>query len=311
MRGCAAGRRRAPTAPGPLIRRFSRFACIDWSGAQGRWQRGIAVAQCAAGDAAPELVVPPGRHWSRAAVLDWLLDQAAADADLLVGIDFSPSLPFDPLDGYLPGVADVPRDAAGLWRAVDTACIADPHLAATSFVRRPDVARLFRIGAATGDRFAHPVDRNGRLRVAERHPDCGRPSSVFNLVGAAQVGLSSLTGMRVLHRLGGRIPVWPFDPAPAAGPLIVEVYTSIAAIAAGRPRGATKMRSIEALDRALAAPGIASVPIDGHGPIDDHRSDALLTAAWLRRVAGRAALWSPAALTRTLAATEGWTFGLS
>ena len=294
-----------------MIRRFTRLACIDWSGAQGPWQRGIAVATCGAGDAAPTLVAPPGRHWSRQAALDWLLAQADARADLLIGIDFSPALPFDPVAGYLPGVAHIPRDATGLWRAIDEACAADPHLAATSFVRRPGIARLFRVGAATGDGFAHPLDRNGRLRVAERHPDCGRPSSCFNLVGASQVGLSSLTGMRVLHRLGGHIPVWPFQAAPPKGPPIVEVYTSIAASAAGRPRGATKMRSIEALERALASPAIGSATIGGDGAIDDHRSDAMLTAAWLRRAADEAALWAPAALTPALAATEGWTFGLS
>jgi len=294
-----------------MTRRFTRYACIDWSGAAGPWQRGIAIATCAAGDGAPTLVAPPGRHWSRQAALDWLIAQAEAQADLLIGIDFSPALPFDPIDGYLPGVPDMPRDAAGLWRLVDEACAADPHFAATGFVRRPEVARFFRIGAVTGDRFAHPTDRNGRLRTAERHVDCGRPSSCFNLVGASQVGLSSLTGMRVLNRIGGRIPVWPFRPVPRAGPLIVEIYTSIAAIAAGRPRGRTKMRDSDSLDVALASPAIRSALIAAAGPIDDHRSDALLTAAWLRRAVADDALWHPAALTPTLAATEGWTFGLS
>jgi len=294
-----------------VTRRFTRFACIDWSGARGAWQRGIAVAHCEAGDAAPALVAPSGRHWSRQAVLGWLRAQADADADLLIGLDLSPALPFDPIEGYLPGVADVPRDAKGLWRYVDEACAADPDLAATGFVRRPEIARLFRVGAVTGEGFAHPVDRNGRLRVAERHADCGRPSSCFNLVGARQVGLSSLTGMRVLHRLDGRVPVWPFDAVPATGPLIVEVYTSIAAIAAGRSPSATKMRSVATLDAALTSAAIRSSPVGGDGAIDDHRSDALLTAAWLRRAVADDALWHPAALTPTLAATEGWTFGLS
>jgi len=46
------------------------------------------------------------------------------------------------------------------------------------------------------------------------------------------------------------------------------------------------------------------------GPISDHASDALMTAAWLRAVAGEGACWSPAPLTEALASTEGWTFGI-
>lgn len=295
-----------------MTRRFARFACIDWSGAVGRWQPGIAIAVCETGDAAPGLVSPSGRHWSRMAVRDWLLAHADAQTDMLVGIDFSTALPFDPVGGYLPGVPGMPRDAVGLWRHVEELCAGDQHLAATAFVRHPEVAPHFRVGAVTGARFGDPRDRNGRLRVAERHAGCGRPSSCFNLVGASQVGLSSLTGMRVLHRLGGRIPVWPFDPVPTNGPVIVEIYTSIAATAAGRRRGASKMRTSAALDAALVHPAIGSVPLGGGSEaIVDHASDALLTAAWLRRAADDAALWAPTDLTAALAATEGWTFGLS
>ena len=63
-----------------------------------------------------------------------------------------------------------------------------------------------------------------------------------------------------------------------------------------------------ALDAALAA--LDSPPIGSTGPISDHASDALLTAAWLRHIAGNAALWGPAPLTDELACTEGWTFGI-
>jgi len=43
---------------------------------------------------------------------------------------------------------------------------------------------------------------------------------------------------------------------------------------------------------------------------DDHGADAILTAAWMRAVAGQAGLWAPAALDPKIAATEGWTFGV-
>jgi hypothetical protein len=134
-----------------------------------------------------------------------------------------------------------------------------------------------------------------------------KPYSNFNLVGAAQVGKSSLSGMRMLHRLEGRLPVWPIDPLPEAGSAMVEIYTTIAAMAAGRSAAKSKIRSVEELNHALAALG--SDPVPGEGPIDDHRSDAILTAAWLRTVAQRQELWKPSTLTPAIARTEGWTFG--
>ena len=70
------------------------------------------------------------------------------------------------------------------------------------------------------------------------------------------------------------------------------------------------MRSWEELDAALVHPAIASVPTGRSGPIDDHTTDAILTAAWLRRAAHDPALWSPSALTPEIARTEGWTFGV-
>ena len=150
----------------------------------------------------------------------------------------------------------------------------------------------------------------GRLRVTEQHQrqqGC-QPYSNFNLVGAAQVGKSSLTGMRLLHALDRRLPVWPVDPLPPAGSVVVEIYTTIAAMAAGRPPSRSKMRDHAQLNAALAALG--SDPVSATGPIDDHSADALLAAHWLRLVARREQLWHPAALTPDLARAEGWTFGV-
>ena len=292
-----------------MIRRFARFACIDWSGAATPRQTGIAVAVCEAGDGVPVLVGAPGGRWSRPAVLDWLRGHAAAETDMLVGIDFSPALPFADRGAYLPGWADSPHDARALWALVDRIAIADPHLSAGAFVDHLEASRHFRRhGGREGDLFGGGT---GRLRVTEaacRAAGFGTAQSCFNLVGAAQVGKSSLTGMRLLHRLGGRVPVWPFDPVPATGPMIVEVYTTIAARAAGR-RGGSKMRSGEALDVALAHPAIGSRVTGRSGGIDDHSSDAILTAAWLRRAATDAASWHPPAMP-AVRDTEGWTFGV-
>ncbi len=91
--------------------------------------------------------------------------------------------------------------------------------------------------------------------------------------------------------------------------MLVEIYTSIAARAAGVRKGLSKVRDAETLDAVLVA--LASEP---HKPLrsyDDHSTDAILTTAWLRGAASTAALWNPAGLTPEIARTEGWTFGVT
>ncbi|UIJ44104.1 hypothetical protein LZK98_13575 [Sphingomonas cannabina] len=287
---------------------FTHFAAIDWSGAVGPRQPGIAVALCTR-DGGPPALVRPGHVWSRVDVLDWL--RHGLPPATLVGLDLGMSLPFADRGAFFPSWSESPPDARALWALVDHLCEADPHLAASSFVDHAEASRHFRRhGGRAGDQFE---PGRGRLRVTEiaQREQGLNPYSNLNLVGAAQVGKSSLTGMRLLHRLKDALPIWPFDPAPAAGSLIVEIYTSIAARDAGRPRGRTKMKTMEALNQALVSPAIASAPVPGAGPIDDHSSDALLTAAWLRACARRKELWRPAALVPALAHTEGWTFGIT
>lgn len=284
---------------------------IDWSGAQGERQKGIAVALCAAGDEAPRLLRPPGHAaWSRAEVLDLLLHRLSPDT--LVGLDLGISLPFADAGTFFPGWVDSPPNARSLWGLIDAICADDPHLSAGSFVDHPLLSAYFRRhGGREGAHFHLPgaLHRRGRMRVTEEaqaRAGC-RPYSNFNLVGAAQVGKSSLTGMRLLHRLSGRVPVWPIDPLPETGSVVTEIYTTLAAVEGGRSAGRAKMTDHAALDTALTALG--SQPTGGCGPIDDHSADALLTAAWLRIAAPRTQLWKPAELTRELAMTEGWTFG--
>jgi hypothetical protein len=136
----------------------------------------------------------------------------------------------------------------------------------------------------------------------------GPAISSFNLVGPAQVGKSSLAAMRLVERLRGRIAVWPFDPLPERGPVLVELYTTIAARAAGVARSRSKLRDAAAFTAAMCGLGIgAHDPLDRY---DDHSTDALIAAVWLRNAAGDTRLWSPSALTPALARTEGWTFGV-
>ncbi|MBA4751866.1 MAG: hypothetical protein H2055_06530 [Sphingopyxis sp.] len=288
------------------MRPFTHFAALDWSGARGPRQRGIALA-VASGTAAPALV-RPGHIWSRGEILEWLEDVAAAGDNILIGFDFSAAFAFADHGAYFPGWAETPADMHALWALVDHLAGGDPHYEAGGFLAHAEARRHFRQRGAAGDLFEAGA---GRLRVVERRQRATKQAasvSNFNLVGAAQVGKASLSGMRLLHRLSHRIPLWPGDPVPASGPMLVEIYTSLAARAAGLPPGRSKIRDGAALDAALAALG--SPPCGFSGPVSDHASDALLTAAWLRAIAGDTAPWSPSPLTPMLARTEGWTFGI-
>lgn len=292
------------------MRTFDHFLAIDWSGAVGERHRGIALALAAMDGGPPVLVEPPGRGWSRTDILKLLREDLPADT--LVGMDLGIALPFADCGAFFPGLLRSPKTARELWALIDAVCESDPHLGANTFVDHSDFAPYFRRhGGREGAHFRD--DRSGggrgRLRVTE-HAQAAmglKPYSNFNLVGAAQVGKSSLTGMRVLHQLGGKIPVWPVDPLPSRGSVICEIYTGLAAVEAGRTAGKSKIRDYGELNAALGLLG--SPPVSGQGAIDDHSSDALITAAWLRKVHGEPERWRPEALTPKIAQTEGWTFG--
>ena len=298
-----------PRLPDPLPR-FRYVVAIDWSGAVGTRHRGIALALAEMTGGPPRLVPPPSpRGWARAEVLDWLL--TAAPAGTLAGFDMGISLAFADCAAYFPGWSETPPDARSLWSLVETLCVHEADLGAATFADHAEASRHFRRhGKRCGDLLSPGA---GRMRVTEavQAATGARPTSNFNLVGASQVGKASLAGMRLLHRLPAQVPVWPIDPIAAPHPrlAIVEIWTTIAAMAAGRRPGASKIRDGAGLGRALATLG--SPPADTQAMLSDHAADALVTAAWLRRAATDPALWSPPALTAALARTEGWTFGVT
>ena len=279
--------------------RFERFVAIDWSGAKGHRHKGIAIALCEAGNAAPALVESKA-PWSRAGVLEWLL-AAAREAPTLFGFDFSYAPPLLARGAYLPGDA-TPSDARAFWAYVESLCD-DEDLGAASFLERHH-RRHFYFGAADGVKadFLHH-------RVCEHAFNAmggGKASTLYDAIGAAQVAKASFAGMRLLHRLDGRVPVWPFDPVPDAGSVVVEIYTRLFIRLAGL--SGRKVRTLEALNHALAH--LQGRPFVAKADPNDHQTDVLISAAGLRAIADVPAYWTPAGLTPPIARTEGWTFGI-
>jgi hypothetical protein len=280
--------------------RFTRFAAIDWSGAKGRKHKGIAVALAGPGGEAPALV-RPAYIWSRGEVLDWLL-ATAAEAPTLFGFDFSYAPPIVERGAYFPGESAPPDSAKAFWAYVDRLCD-DEDLGAASFLEKHHRPHFY-FGAADGVKadFLHH-------RVCEHVFNAtggGKASTLYDAIGASQVAKASYAGMRLLHRLEGKVPVWPMDPVPEAGSLVVEIYTRAFIRLAGL--SGRKVRSAEQLDAALA--GLGSRPARlSHAP-SDHETDVIIAAAGLRAIAGDSRYWNPPTLTAAIARGEGWTFGI-
>lgn len=282
------------------MRRFSRYIAIDWSGAKGRRHKGIAIAE-ARGEAAPRLI-RAGHVWSREEVLRWLLREAAKEPTLF-GFDFSFAPPIVERGEYLVGEPDVPKRAREFWAYVDSKSF-DEDLGAASFLEiahRPH----FYFGIADGVKanFVRFRQCDARLNAQGGR----KTASAYDAIGAAQVAKASFSGMRLLHRLDGKVAIWPMDPFPGHGSAVVEIYTRIYLRRAGLT--GVKLRSRAELNRALE--GLCSPPAHLRFEPNDHQTDALVTAAGIRQLAlTEPHAFDPEGLTPLIAQSEGWTFGV-
>jgi hypothetical protein len=282
------------------VRQFSAYVAIDWSGAKGKRHKGIAIAE-ARGQGAPRLV-RPGHVWSREEVLHWLLKRAAKEPTLF-GFDFSAVPPLIERGEYLPGEPEVPKTAREFWTYVDRVST-DEDLGAASFLEQAH-RRHFYFGIADGVKagFMHFRQCDARLNAQG-----GRKiASTYDAIGAAQVAKGSFSGMRLLHQLDGKVAIWPMDPLPERGSVVVEIYTRIYLRRAGL--SGVKLKSRADLNRALK--GLGSPPARLRFEPNDHQTDALVTAAGMRQlVTTEPRAFDPEGLTPQIAQTEGWTLGV-
>ena len=279
---------------------FTSFVAIDWSGAKGRRHKGIAIAE-ARHDAPPRLI-RPGHVWSREEVLRWLLKRAAREPTLF-GFDFSFAPPIVERGEYLLGEPDVPKTAREFWAYVDATCD-DEDLGAASFL---EIAhrRHFYFGIADGVKadFVRFRQCDARLNAHGGR----KTASAYDAIGAAQVAKASFSGMRLLHRLDGKVAIFPMDELPESGSAVCEIYTRIYLRRAGM--SGTKLRTRAELNAALDGLGSRRARL-GFEP-NDHQTDALVTAAGMRALAREEPrAFTPEGLTPQIARTEGWTFGV-
>lgn len=279
---------------------FTRTVAIDWSGAKGSRHKGIAIAEAREGN--PPRLVREGHVWSRQAVLDWLVEEAAREPTLF-GFDFSFAPPFAERGAYLPGEDGVPGEAKAFWAYVD-ALSDDEDLGAASFLERTH-RRHFYFGAADGRKADYMHFRQCEQRF--NAGGGGKAATVYDAIGAAQVAKASFAGMRLLHRAAPHVPVWPFDPVERGRSAIVEIYGRAFIRRAGH--SGRKLRDLATLNDALAALGVP--PMAASRCLTDHETDALVTAAGMMQALADPHAFAPPGLTPHIAQTEGWTFGVT
>jgi hypothetical protein len=287
------------------IPNFDAFIAVDWSGAV-RGYDGIAVAICRNGRTAPRLISPPGVHWTREEIAQWLTRLLAGGQRLLIGFDFAFSFPYEEC-GYLGGQARGIDNTFALWEMIEATSSGDSDFGCSQFLGHPNFAPLFWKAGPKPERW---IARKRRTEHACAESTQTHPDTLYKLLHSKQVGKASITGMRVLHHLrsskGDCVVVWPFEiPTSSA---MVEIYPTMFRKLA--TRSIAKLRSTANLNAALVALGSRPLSAAPDLPLSDHETDALVSAAGLRSIAGKPQVWAGRELKSPRVQREGWIFGI-
>ena len=137
--------------------------------------------------------------------------------------------------------------------------------------------RHFYFGIADGVKadFMHFRQCDARLNAQGGR----KTASAYDAIGAAQVAKASFSGMRLLHRLDGKVAIWPMDPLPEQrqrGGRNLHPHLP----APRRDDAARSCAAAPTLNRALE--GLGSPPARLRFEPNDHQTDALVTAAGMR-----------------------------
>ena len=190
-----------------------RIFAIDWSGRSGADQRRTLWMA----EAANRELVRLEQGKTREETVKLLIAEADRNSDLIVGFDFAFSLP----EWYLRDRAPTPR---ALWAMVANEALTPRmrSLGLAQWLNSPEPP----FWTTTQIHALLAADQGFRRTEIRARVAGSQPKSVFQLVGAEQVGRGSLYGMQALHRLAAAgFRIWPCGEAGL--PLVVEESRSI------------------------------------------------------------------------------------
>jgi hypothetical protein len=271
---------------------FDCFVGIDWSGNKERLQKGLKIAVARPGSKAPKLVDGLGSkgRWSRADAVRWIKNLTKNER-ALIGMDFA--------FGFPP--CGIPLD----WEYVERMCCNDANFYGGEFFRAINAPHSHLVNSPWVPRTHPLVGHRRATEYAAGEVKGATPQSIFNAIGAAQVGPSSISGMRVLLHFkvncGDFLSIWPFGEIDGERSAVVEVFPRYFPLS---HKLSPKMFDHKALNVALAAFGSAPTTVP---PASEDEGDALVTAAALRALSTDDDLFK---LPNMSIRNEGWIFGV-
>ena len=275
---------------------FDCFVGIDWSGDKNPWQKGLKIAIAYPGRAAPRLEECSGGKsgWSRADAIRWIEDRFQ-DKRALIGLDFA--FGFPPVS--LPG--NVVLD----WDYAERVCAFHPNFYGGAFFRPPVCIHSHLVNSRWLPKRSYSAEHLRMTDIVAMETTGARPQSIFNAVGPAQVGPSSISGMRALRSLrqncGGRIAIWPFDEVGPTGSVIVEIFPRYYPLSRGKNARLAGHKELNAALAAFESDKVKKIPKS------EDEGDALLSAAALRFLSPEESLFK---LPDQSIRSQGWIFGV-
>lgn len=289
------------------MKNFGRFIAVDWSGAEKPSLSGaIALAEARPGSSK---IICDEKTRSRMDVANYIENIIKKPARTLVGIDCN--------FGYARevGLRQFGRGYTydRLWRAVERASSNTKGFYAKGFWEHPKFAPYFwTSGKRKNDFMVH----RRQTEIACSKQGYGFPESPFKMIGPKQVGKGGLAGMRFALYLknlhADNVAIWPFEHelANTAHVVITEIYPRIFLKISGH--GPKKVTEPAELKEVLAFYGCDMTDLSN---FTDHQSDAIVAAAGLKTLCGDnpevpGDIAQPGLLTKPIAKTEGWIFGV-
>ncbi len=282
--------------------KFDTFVGIDWSGDKNKFQKGISVAICKEGTNAPIIIKPKDKYWSRSSLLIWI-KEVIKENNILIGIDFAFSYPYQDKLSYFPGQFENISNPKSLWKLINDINKNFNNFYGGGIWKKKSFADFYNSPGFKGSKYQ---SRRRQTEIDAKNK-VHSPSPTFNCVGPGSVGTGSLAGMRFLNYLKDEISIWPFENINSKKKVMVEIFPTYYFRMAGTKPEKVFGYSLKKINMALKffESDNLNSNIKISGP-DQDDADAIISCAALRHLSKKDDTWDVPIISKK----EGWIFGV-